>query len=330
MKILILRFSSIGDIILTTPVIRCIKKQIPNADIHYCTKKAFVSILENNPYLDKIIPLENSFAELKSRLKAENYDHIIDLHNNLRTLRIKLSFLFSSKIGSFDKINLKKLQAVKFKKLSALPNIHIVDRYFSATKKLGVVNDNLGLNYFFPPNFTCKDLPQEFAQNYIAFVIGAQFQTKQLPVSKAIEICQKSPKQKFVIVGGKEDFQRGKAIAEACSNVLNVCGEYSLDGSAFLVKNARLVISNDTGLMHIAAAFNKKINSVWGNTIPEFGMYPYMPQHPENYSIHEVKNLTCRPCSKIGYKACPKEHFNCMEKQNVEEIVGKINDFESV
>lgn len=321
---MILRFSSIGDIILTTPVIRCIKKQIPNAEIHYCTKKSFVSILENNPYLAKIIPLENSLAELKSKLKAEKYDYVIDLHNNLRTLRIKLSFLFSSKITSFDKINIKKLQAVKFKKLSALPNIHIVDRYFSATKKLGVINDNLGLDYFFPTDFSCKNLPDEFAENYIAFVIGAQFQTKQLPFSKAIEICQKSPNQKFVIVGGKEDFPRGKAIAEACSNVLNVCGEYSLDGSAYLAKNARLVISNDTGLMHIAAAFNKKIISVWGNTIPEFGMYPYLPQHPENFSIHEVKDLGCRPCSKIGFKTCPKGHFNCMEQQHVEEIVEEI------
>lgn len=321
MKILILRFSSIGDIILTTPVIRCIKKQIPNAEIHYCTKKSFVSILENNPYLDKIIPLENSLKELKRKLKTEKYDHIIDLHNNLRTLLIKSSFRFSSKIAAFDKINLKKLRAVKFKKVSVLPNIHIVDRYFSATKKLGLVNDNLGLDYFLTENFTCKDLPSEFAENYIAFVIGAQFHTKQLPVSKAIEICQKSPQQKFVIIGGKEDFERGKEIAEACSNVLNVCGEYSLDGSAFLVKNAQLVISNDTGLMHIAAAFNKKIISIWGNTIPEFGMYPYMPQHPENYSIHEVKDLWCRPCSKIGFKSCPKGHFNCMQQQSVEEIM---------
>jgi ADP-heptose:LPS heptosyltransferase len=329
-KILILRFSSIGDIILTTPVVRCIKKQIPDAEIHYCTKKNFVSILENNPYIDKIIPLENSLKELKQKLKAEKYDYILDLHNNLRTLRIKLSFLFSSKISSFNKINIKKLQAVKFKKLSSLPDIHIVDRYFSATKKLGVINDNLGLDYFLPTIFSCKNLPDEFAKNYAAFVIGAQFQTKQLPVSKAIEICQKSPKQKFVVIGGKEDFQRGKEIAEACSNVLNVCGEYSLDGSAFLVKNARLVISNDTGLMHIAAAFNKKIISIWGNTIPEFGMYPYMPQHPENYSIQEVKDLWCRPCSKIGFKTCPKGHFNCMMEQNVAEIVAEIKSFESV
>lgn len=330
MKILILRFSSIGDIILTTPVVRCIKKQIPNAEIHYCTKKAYTSLLENNPYIDKIIPLEDSLKELIQQLKSNEYDHVVDLHYNLRTLSIKSSLFFKTKIEAFDKLNIQKLLAVKLKAKKLLPNIHVVDRYFTATKKLGITNDNLGLDYFLPSDLSIEELPEDFQKNYLTLVIGAQFQTKQLPVSKLMELCQKLPNQKFVIVGGKEDFERGEAIVKTCPNSLNTCGKYSFNGSAKLIQDSALVITNDTGMMHIAAAFNKKIISIWGNTIPEFGMYPYLPQNPENYSIHEIKDLSCRPCSKIGYKSCPKGHFKCMEEQNIKELVNQVNLFESI
>lgn len=321
---MILRFSSIGDIILTTPVVRCIKKQIPDAEIHYCTKKAYISLLENNPYIDKIIPLEDSLKELIKELKSNDYDHVVDLHYNLRTLSIKSSLFFKTKIEAFDKLNIQKFLAVKLKAKNFLPNIHVVERYFTATKKLGIKNDNQGLDYFLPEDLTIEKLPENFQKNYITLVIGAQFQTKQFPVSKIIKLCQLLPNQKFVVVGGKEDIERGEQITQACPNVLNACGKYSFNGSAWLIKKSDLVLTNDTGMMHIAAAFNKKIISIWGNTIPEFGMYPYLPQNPENYSIHEIKNLSCRPCSKIGYKSCPKGHFKCMEEQNIEEIVQDI------
>lgn len=327
MKILIIRLSSIGDIILTTPVVRCVKTKYPNAEIHYCTKKNYTPLLEYNPYVDRIIPFEKSLKSLIREIKKESYDYVIDLHHNVRTLRIKLALPNRTAVYSFRKMNIRKLIAVKFHLSTILPRIHIVDRYMAACKNLDVKNDQQGLDYFFPPDFTIEPLPEKFSDKYIALVIGAQFQTKQLPVYKLIEVCQKSPYSQFVIVGGTEDIERGEEIVSKCPNALNVCGKYSLHGSAALVKNASLVITNDTGMMHIAAAFNKKIISIWGNTIPEFGMYPYLPVHPSFFSIHEVKNLSCRPCSKIGYKKCPRGHFNCMEKQNVEKIVEDINSF---
>lgn len=323
MKILILRFSSIGDIVLTTPVVRSIKKQYPEAEIHFCTKKSYVPLLEHNPYISKIIPLEGPLKSVLREVKKTKYDYVIDLHNNLRTLILKSSLPLGTRVKSFPKINLRKLLAVKLRKISFLPDVHLVERYFKATAHLGTQNDGLGLDYFFPPDFGITPLPEAFRENYIVLAIGAQFATKQLPVHKIIALCRKSPEH-FVIIGGPEDRVRGEEIAAACPNTLNTCGEYSLHGSAMLVKQAQLVITNDTGMMHIAAAFEKKIISIWGNTVPEFGMYPYLPGKENLFSMHEVKGLSCRPCSKIGYKACPLQHFDCMEKQNMDEIARDI------
>ncbi len=322
-KILILRFSSIGDIVLTTPVVRCIKKQYPEAEIHFCTKKSYVPLLEHNPYITKIIPLEGKLKDVLREIRKTRYDQVIDLHNNLRTLILKSFVPIGTRVKSFPKINLRKLMAVRFKKIAFLPDVHIVDRYFRAAAQLGIKNDGLGLDYFLPSDFEAKLLPENYRSNYIAVAIGAQFATKQLPVHKVIEICQKTG-ARFVLIGGPEDRRRGDEIAASCEHVLNVCGDYSLHGSAVLVRDAALVLTNDTGMMHIAAAFGKKIVSVWGNTVPEFGMYPYLPGKEDHFSIHEIKGLSCRPCSKIGFQACPLKHFDCMEKQDPDEIARDI------
>jgi len=115
-----------------------------------------------------------------------------------------------------------------------------------------------------------------------------------------------------LLVGGPEDFERGEQIIANTNNTINTCGKYSILQSASLVQQAKMVITHDTGMMHIAAAFQQKIYSVWGNTVPEFGMYPYL-ESKQSKRI-EVKGLNCRPCSKIGYDKCPKGHFKCMQE----------------
>ena len=316
-KILILRFSSIGDIVLTTPVIRAAKQQVQNAEIHYCTKPAFKSILENNPYIDKVHCLENSLGDLIAILKKENFDYIIDLHNNLRTSIIK--FRLGVKSSSFDKLNFKKWLLVNWK-INKLPALHIVDRYLAAGAALGIKNDGKGLDYFIPTNdeVNTSVLPIAFQSGYIAFAIGAQHATKRLPDHKIIELCQKN-NFPILLMGGKEDAQVGDKVNNALSNdrkplVWNACGKFNLNQSASLINQSKLVISHDTGLMHIASAFGKEIYSIWGNTVPEFGMYPYKT----TFHLLENKNLNCRPCSKIGYQTCPKGHFKCMNEQIVD------------
>lgn len=316
-KILIIRFSSIGDIVLTTPVIRCLKKQL-DVEIHYLTKTSFKGILKNNPYVDVVHTIDKEIsAELIEKLRGEQYDFIADLHNNLRTFRLKRTLKVEAK--SFPKLNVQKWLLVNLN-LNRMPNVHIVDRYMETITHFGVVNDDKGLDYFISENAKVDlvRLPKKQASGYVAVVIGGQHETKMMSTPKLIEVCEKL-NDPIVLLGGPEDANRGEEIEAAIGGkVFNACGKFKLDESASLVQQANWVITHDTGLMHIAAAFKKRIVSVWGNTVPELGMYPYQA-HPQS-KIVEVKGLSCRPCSKIGYSKCPKGHFKCMDHK-VDKII---------
>ncbi|MBV6642978.1 MAG: glycosyltransferase family 9 protein [Cyclobacteriaceae bacterium] len=327
MKILILRFSSIGDIVLTTPVIRTLKTQLEDAEIHYATKAAYASILTSNPYIDKLHLLDNSLGQLISALKKERFDVIIDLHNNLRTRRVTWSLVV--KTYRFEKINVAKWLMVNFK-WNRLPNKHIVDRYMDTTSALGVKMDSLGLDYFIPEKdeVELEWLPETHRQGYAVFVIGGKFPTKRLPVERMIELCDRINKP-IILLGGKEDIENANRIEdffrrpegnEEVEEVLielgkkaliyNACGKFNFNQSASIVKQAQWVFTHDTGLMHVAAAFKKKVYSIWGNTIPAFGMYPYRTK----FIVFENNKIKCRPCSKIGFQKCPKGHFKCMKE----------------
>ena len=328
MKILIIRFSSIGDIVLTSPVIRCLKKQT-GTEIHYLTKKNFEKILISNPYVDKVFSIEKEISEVITDLKSMNYDYVIDLHKNLRSLHVKKAL--GVKSFSFNKLNIEKWLMVNLK-INRLPNTHIVDRNLETVASLGVENDGAGLDYFIPKEdeIDLHEISTKFnfpiaESKYIAFVIGAAHATKRLPVEKIIDICN-GLKLPVILIGGKENFENGDIIlTKSTGYVLNLCSKLNLNQSASIVKQAQVVITHDTGLMHIAAAFRKKIISIWGNTIPEFGMYPYYPtalkEEVFKNNIVEVKGLSCRPCSKIGYNKCPKGHFKCMQMIDTEGII---------
>lgn len=324
-KFLIIRFSSIGDIVLTTPVIRCLRKQYPGDEIHFLTKQSFRGIVAHNPYIDKIHTLEDSFERMLQELALEEFDYIIDLHHNLRTLRVK-KFLKKAKSFSFNKLNVEKFILTNFK-INTLPNKHIVDRNFDCICSLDVVNDGLGLDYFIPAMDEVKntDLPLSHVHGYIGVVIGAALATKKLPLHKLQELCA-AINHPIILLGGKEDYEDGKAIAKQDEiKIYNACGKFNLNESADLVRKAKLVITHDTGLMHIAAALQKPVISVWGNTVPAFGMYPYYGQKSNmHYDVVEINKLWCRPCSKIGYKKCPRGHFRCMENIAVNDIVNLV------
>lgn len=317
MKILIIRFSSIGDIVLTTPVVRCCAQQIKNAEIHFVCKASFKSTLEHNPYIHRLITFDKDINEVIPALKKENYDIIIDLHNNLRSRRLKLAL--GKKSLSFDKLNIKKLLAVVLKNKNLLPDIHIVQRYLQTVSSLGVKDDGKGLDYFISEkdNVDLSTIHPELNKGYIALVVGGSYYTKKIPVNKLIEICNNS-KLPLVLLGGKEDSAIAEQVVSKTKNTFNLCGKYSLNQSASIIQHSTFIITSDTGLMHIASSFGKKIYSLWGNTIPEFGMYPYKPG--DGSKILEVKNLKCRPCSKLGYGKCPKGHFKCMNEIDVNEI----------
>lgn len=325
MKLLVVRFSSIGDIVLTTPVLRALREQLPDAEIHYLTKEAFKNLLDNNSDQDKIYTIKKSISEVIPALKMEKYDQIIDLHNNLRTrsLRLKLRV----KTSTFPKLNFKKWLLVNFK-WHKMPGMHVVDRYFEAVLDLGVVNKNYPANFIISPA-DHVDVKNEFGLDpgsYVSIVIGAKFATKKMPVELLVKVI-KGLKIPAILVGGKEDQEVAKIVMQKCGNAtcFSATGKFNIAQSASIVKQSAKVLSNDTGMMHIASIFDLPIISVWGSTVPELGMYPYRPDRSESVVIHEVADLSCRPCSKIGFEKCPKGHFKCMLEQNVDAIVGDLN-----
>ena len=255
-----------------------------------------------------------------NELKSENFDFVIDLHHNIRTLIFKK--ILGIKAFSFPKLNFEKWLLVNFK-LNKMPPVPIVDRYFKPAEKLGITNDNKGLDYFLPTPFSFN-YELDLNKPYIAWAIGAQHFTKRFPVHKIKAICHQL-KIPIYLLGGKEDETNGNEIAgNTNANIINLCGKLSLHQSAFVIKNCALLITNDTGLMHIGAAYQKPIISLWGNTTPLLGMSAYYGNSNVKQTLFENMNLTCRPCSKIGNHHCPKKHFKCMEDLNNESIEAEI------
>ncbi|MDQ3277747.1 MAG: glycosyltransferase family 9 protein [Bacteroidota bacterium] len=328
MKFLVIRFSSIGDIVLTTPVVRCLKKQVPDAVIHYLIKPQFKVVMEPNPYIDKFHVLQHDWDVMINELKGEGFDFIIDLHHNLRTLRVKKALKIPA--YSFNKLNIEKIIFVKLK-WNVMPKVHIIDRYLETVAPFGVKNDGEGMDYFIPEEqrVPLTDIPASHHAGFISIVIGASFYTKKLPVYKLQELCKKI-NHPIILLGAKEEREEGEAIASVDPvKVYNACGKFSLHESADLVRQSKVVIAHDTGLMHIAAALKKQVVAIWGSTTPSFGMVPYygknflqrVPPPSDDVQVHK---LWCRPCTKIGRHRCPQGHFKCMKNISIDEIVEKV------
>lgn len=317
-RILVVRFSSIGDIVLTTPVLRCAKNQWHGeVEIHFLTKKPYAFLLENNPYLHQVHTIERSTNEIIESLRNLQFDYIIDLHHNAR------SFFLKRKLGmlsfAFNKLNFEKWLLVRFG-INRLPENHIVDRYLETLSAFKIKNDLRGLDYFIPDTArnALDQLPEAFRKGYLAFVIGGQHKGKKLPPAKIANICQ-ALNYPVVLLGGPEDEHAANTILRtAGENVWSAAGKFSFDESAALIESSTGVISHDTGLMHVAAALKKPVISVWGGTVPEFGMYPYLPGEPS--AMVQASHLKKRPCSKLGnhckYKTC-----RCTEEINENEVV---------
>jgi len=341
MRLLFIRFSSIGDIVFTTPAIRCAKQQIPGVEIHFLTKAAMKAVTIGNPYIDHFHYFDKDLQATINQLKACKFDYIIDLHKNYRTYQIQKALGVPSL--SYEKLSLQKFLLTKLH-LNFMPMRHIADRCLDALSSLGIVNDGKGLDYFIPKETTVNAvaLPASFESGYIALVIGASYATKKLPVSALQQLCHKIP-YPIVLIGGKEDEAEGAAV-EAINpiKIWNACGKFNLQESALLVKQSRTVISHDTGFLYIACAFHKKTVAIWGATSPALQVEPYYPvaqqvnqtnlntntastilNNNEMYFNAIVPNLTCQPCSNYGTNHCPQGHFACMQQQDLKSIADK-------
>ena len=327
-KILIIRFSSIGDIVLASPVFRCIKKQLPDTEVHFLTKLSYKIVTAANPFIDKFFYYDDNMVELLARLKAENYNHIIDLHNNFRSNKIKR--ILAVDTHTIDKLTFKKFLLTQLN-IDVMPDRHITQRSLDTVVTLGVKDDGGGLDYFIGKEYELKrdDIPTSHLAGFIVIVIGATYFTKRFPVHKIIELCSKI-NHPIILLGGKEDAANGKIISDNDSvKIYNACGKFNISESADIIKKAKLVISNDTGMQYIACALKRPVIALWGGTTPDLDVEPYYGsnflgnlQKPVYENV--VLNLKCQPCSKYGLNKCPLEHFNCMEKINVDGLVEKV------
>ncbi len=319
MRLLFIRFSAIGDIVLASPALRCAKQQIPGVQIHFLTKKSMKAVTEANPYVDQFHYFEKDLSVTIQELKAYKFDYIIDLHKNLRSLRIRK--VLGVPYLSYNKLSVEKFLLTKFG-LNRMPERHISMRSVDTLAPLGVVYDGKGLDFFVPSGVS---QPVFFPDGYVALVIGASYFTKKLPLDSLKALCSLIP-HPIVLVGGKEEVVDGEALSAIDpSRIINTCGAYSLQESALIVSNARLVISHDTGLMYIACAFDKNIIAIWGATSPALQVEPFMPDNSSARIFQSiVPNLSCQPCSNFGTNTCPKGHFNCMKNQDLPEVARQV------
>lgn len=324
MRVLVIRFSSIGDIVLTTPVVRTLRRQL-GAEVHLVVKRTFAPIWQANPYVHAIHAMDRHLGELIPRLRALRFDYIADLHKSLRSLHLRLALRRPGR--SYPKLSLQKWLATRWK-WQMLPDIHVVHRYFEAVRPLEVHYDGQGLDWFMPPGeeVDVRKFGLEPCR-YVAFAIGAAHATKRLPFNKMAAICRRL-RRPVVLLGGAAEAALGAHLArQGGPHVYNFCGKTSLHGSASLIAQAGALLTHDTGMMHIGAALCKPIVAVWGNTIPAFGMYPFYPDEATvRWVAVEREGLPCRPCSHIGYPSCPRSHFHCMEQLEAAQITAAVEE----
>ncbi|NCW13482.1 MAG: glycosyltransferase family 9 protein [Chitinophagia bacterium] len=329
MRLLFIRFSSIGDIVFTTPAIRCAKLQIPNAEIHFLTKTSMKAVTEANPYIDHFHYFNDNLSQLVDSFKEIKFDYIIDLHNNFRTFKIKKSLGVPAL--TYQKLSIQKLLLTKWH-FNFMPKRHISDRCLDTLKTLGVVDDGKGLDHFVPKNvsLSSKEIPTAHQAGYVAFVIGASFATKKLPLEQLRQLCHLIT-YPIVLIGGKEDASMGDQVALVNPiKIYNACGKFNLHESALLVQQSKTVVSHDTGFLYIACAFHKKTVAIWGATSPALQVEPYYPKDlavQDMYTNAIVPQLSCQPCSNYGTKVCPQGHFACMRHQNLSVIAQKVNAY---
>ncbi len=298
-KILVIRLSAMGDIVLTTPVIRALNQQL-KAKIDFLTKPQYVSLLEGNTYINRIFSLNDKV----DFLQKNKYDYVVDLQNNLRSWKIRNKIQTKSFV--FNKKSLRRYLLIYFG-IDLLKN-HVVDRYFATVASLNVVNDNQGLDF----NVSSSIKPEfNTSQSYIAWCIGGTHNPKKLSAMQITQVVSKL-KIPVVLLGGNNDLDIAEEIINnvECKSVYNFCGKLSVQESSYLIKKSKMLLTNDTGMMHIASALKMPIISFWGCTKPSLGFTPYMT---DPSSIKIISKRSAKPCSKHG-RHCKYGKNGCIKE----------------
>jgi len=307
-KVLIIRLSSIGDIVLTSALVRCLY-QSGYHHIDFLTKSNYAEVAKAIPYISKVLTVKETLLATASMIRVQHYDLVIDLHHKIYTIALRL-MLPTHKFYVWKKQSLQKRLYVFTKLQRFLPQFPVVQSYFNAIKKLNITYDHNGIA--FQIDTKAIEIPITLPPKYNVWVMGATHFTKRMPIVNAADIIN-SFTLPTLLIGGKDvkDEAENLQILTAAKTI-NLCGRTNIATSAFLMQNASCTYTQDTGMMHIAAALDCTIISFWGGTIPEMGFKPLVLKESDSIII-EKKDLSCRPCSKYGRKYCPKKHFSCMK-----------------
>jgi heptosyltransferase-2 len=340
LKTLIIRFSSIGDIVLSTPLLRVLRAKYPDGQIDYVTKKEYSELVRSNHNLNVTHEYEAStglegLKELNEKLKAEGYTHVIDIHNSIRS-RILRTRLGARHLYTLNKRVVERTMLVKLKKNVYKEVVSVAAGYLKKAADLGVTNDGEGLELHIPDDIlfgvsgkiACLKLNR--FEKILGICPGAKHWTKRWPPERfsklAVQFCREYDGA-VMVLGGPQD-------EELCGSITSTVGEeigtervFDLSGGLSLLETAaamefcEAILTNDTGLMHIAVAMKKRTVALFGSTVREFGFFPLSKESV----VLERPGLYCRPCSHIGRRACPEKHFKCMSEIETDEVAAAVS-----
>lgn len=346
-KTLIIRLSSIGDIILASPLVRILRKKFPATAIDFLVKSEYADLVRHNPHLSNIIELDphagfKHLRALRRRIRQERYDLIIDIHGNLRS-----NFL---RRGNYRTVVVKKRRIARFLLVNFKWNVYakhgshrlalpVALRYLETLDSYGIQDDGEGLEVFVPQEISDRVRHQLERAGFdplrpsVGICPTARHSTKMwLPdrFGELVFLLLREENANVLLWGGKDDRARCGEIerqvlekAEGRGALLNLAGSFSIIETAAGMDLCDVVVTNDTGLLHLAAARKRRVVAIFGPTVKEFGFFPFGTKS----TVIERKGLYCRPCSHIGGAKCPEGHFRCMKEISVEEVLSEVKSF---
>jgi heptosyltransferase-2 len=338
-KTLVIRFSSIGDVVLASPLIRVLRKRFPSSQIDFVVRKEYSELIRYNSNLNHTLEFDahGGFQELHrlaNTIRREKYDLIIDIHDSLRSRYIR-SFSGAKEVVVINKRIFARTMLVRLKKNIYKDIVSVADRYIEPVRTYGIENDAQGLEIFIPDETMrtvsgkMSSLNLQMYEKVIGFCPSAKHATKRWPEERFIETgirLARELKAKIVLFGGNSDAVLCATIANGINNksegecAVEYSNQFSLLETAAAMQFCDVIVTNDSGLMHIAAAMKKKLVAIFGSTVREFGFFPVGTEN----IVLERKGLYCRPCSHIGRSNCPERHFRCMNEIQVNDVVDSI------
>lgn len=315
-RILVVRFSSLGDLILITPLLRSIRQRHPRAHVTLVTRAEYASLFVQNPRVDELVTWDGRepLTGLIAKLRTTRWTHRLDLHGSLRSRWIR--FRLGGVWGGYPKHRRARMTLIKRKRDVYRDRRHVVERYFDAARGLEVVPDDKPAEIFFHNDALraadqfLREAGVGLDRTLVAVVPGASHATKRWPEEYWHQLVTTlvATGRDVVVLGGRQEEAIGRRLADTGgARTVSAAGLFDLQGTAALLKRSRGVAVGDTGLMHLATAVGTPAVVLLGPTVAQFGFTPYRARA----TILE-RQLDCRPCSAHGGEQCPLGHHRCL------------------